>query len=427
VRRFEGETEIGAFLWGRHPGGAIGARPVAEAGFTRADIHENRLLLTDQTGAIQRFDENLRATGSRLAARGRTAHPLVWMSGGRREIVCDVAGGDTVGGVPEYGKDETLADAWRVAGRMAATHVDAAGQSRLAVADVSDPDRPVVRVYEAPVSASREPLRIPLDHPPYLGLVPFGEEYRLLMNLQTGVHTMAMACYDAAGRRLWQDEAKGAHPRLPAAADLDGDGALEVVADDHGALRIYDASGAIIATGPGGLPLYTLPILGPFGPEGEMRTLRAGGTNLMTMVDGAAQTVWETKMPRWRHCSSVAAVGDTAGNGRLMLGSLAEDGCFECFDTASGALRWSLPLTATPIHTSDVAGDVDGDGRDEFLLGLADGRLVCIREENGKGAILWETPFEAAVANPILADVDGDGLAEIVVATSDGCVRILKE
>jgi outer membrane protein assembly factor BamB len=107
------------------------------------------------------------------------------------------------------------------------------------------------------------------------------------------------------------------------------------------------------------------------------------------------------------------------------VGSLAEDGIFECLDARTGERRWSLDLATPPSSTSVVTGDLDGDGEDEFLLGLADGRLVCLKEKAGRGSVLWEVKFDAAVANPIIADVNGDGAAEIVLSTSDGCVRIL--
>ena len=107
--------------------------------------------------------------------------------------------------------------------------------------------------------------------------------------------------------------------------------------------------------------------------------------------------------------------------------SLAEDGHFECFDTAAGALRWSLDLSATPDGTSVVAGDVDGNGQEAFLVGLSDGRLVCIAEEGTEGSTLWQLQFAAAVANPVIADVDGDDVAQIVISTADGYVRILRD
>lgn len=105
---------------------------------------------------------------------------------------------------------------------------------------------------------------------------------------------------------------------------------------------------------------------------------------------------------------------------------MAEDGKLVCIDASSGKTRWSMDLGVPPHNTSVVAADVDGNGRDEFLVGLMDGRLIAVRESDGEPNVLWQTRFDAAVANPIVADVDADGLAEIIVSTSDGYVRVLK-
>lgn len=308
---------------------------------------------------------------------------------------------------------------------MPALHIDALGTARLATADMSDPDQYAALVYTMSADSPGPPLRIPVDHPPYLGLTPYGEEYRLLVNLQTGVHTTALACYDSGGNLLWQDTQRGAHPQIPGAGDLDGDGKEEVVADDHGVLRVYDPAGAVLGTDGGWPPAYNVPILGSFGPGGRMLVLRASGIDGISLVDGAASEKWKTLSNRWRYYRSLAAVGDVSGDGRLALGALAEDGAFDCIDAGSGKPLWSLKL-GKPNGTAVVAGDVDGNGRDEFLLGLHDGRLVCIGERDGRGSILWEKKLDAGAANPIIADLNGDAAAEIAVSTSDGYIRVLR-
>jgi len=421
VRKLDEEEAAGVFLWGGAPGRGVALHRVAGPGSARVHLHGGGLLFSDARGGVQRFDGRLRPVGRRLTTNGRVCQPLVWEVGGRRELVVDMAGGEVAGGRPEAG---ALQGMWRVPGSYPALHLDAQGVGRLAAADLSNPDQPTALIYTAPLGPSAEPLRVPLAQPLYAraALLPYGAEYRLLANLQTGVHTFVLATYDSGGSLLWEDRGSGAYPNAAAAGDLDGDGREEVAADDHGVYRVYNAAGKVTATHPGWPPAYNLPIVGPFGPDRKTCVLRSAGINGMALLDAGAQVLWFRGAPVWRYYQSVPAVGDVAGDGRLALGIVSEDGRFECLDTANGEPLWSVDLGTPPSQTSVVAGDVDGDGQDEFLTGLPDGRLVCL----GQGRIVWERELDAAVANPILADVEGDGLAEVVVSTADGHVRILK-
>lgn len=80
----------------------------------------------------------------------------------------------------------------------------------------------------------------------------------------------------------------------------------------------------------------------------------------------------------------------------------------------------------TPL-THIITGDVDGDGREEFVTGDRDGYLYLISAEDG--TLIWNMKFDAAIGNPILADSDGDGKVEIIVGVGDGylyCIDNLK-
>ena len=429
VRCFEGDREAGTFLWGGK-NSDIETRPLAGPGFVRADIHKNELLLATAFGEVQRFDSDLKTDGQPLACHGRISRPFVWSAGGNRELVVELAGNVVALGAPDLGTAGGLNRQRKLEGSLPELHIDSRGTNRLAVADTSDPDKPSVLIYEGTTNEQTKPVRIALPFPVYssVGLLAFSDAgFRLLITMQTGVHTMALACYDSDGRLLWEDHSSGAHPNRPAAGDLDGDGRSEVIADDHGKLQIYDSEGKVIATQKGWPPAYNLPIIGPFGPKGETLTLRSSGIGGLALVDAAAREIWRTKGPLSRYWKSLGAMGQTDGSGKWMYGILAEDGQFECLDTSTGKLRWSVDLSCPPNETSIVAGDVTGSGRHEFLVGLSDGRLVLLGERESQGAIIWQKQFGSAVANPVLCDIDGNGYAEIILSTADGCVRILKE
>lgn len=422
VRRFRSGRETGLSFWG---GKQIREYPIAGTVYARADVLDGSICLTEASGRVQRFDMNLQTVGRPLVVQGRASQPLVWSLGGTPQLVFDAAGSKVVGLEPVLDKAGMYAGRWELSGTMPALHLDSSGTARLSVADMSDPDHYAAIVYTMDAGAPNSPLRIPLAYPPYLGLTPYGARYRLLVNLQTGVHTMALACYDSSGALLWKDDVKGAHPRIPAAADLTGDGLDEVVADDHGVLRVYDPSGAVLAADPGWPPAYNLPILGPFGADGETLILRASGISGTSLIDSSDRKSWHVPCDIWRYYRSLGTVGDVSGDGRLKLGALAEDGLLECIGMADGKPTWSLPV-GVPSSTSVVSGDLDGDGRDEFLLGLDDGRLICIEEEDGQGRVLWQKKLDAGVANTIIADLDGDRSAEIILSTSDGYIRVFR-
>ena len=80
---------------------------------------------------------------------------------------------------------------------------------------------------------------------------------------------------------------------------------------------------------------------------------------------------------------------------------------------------WSLDLRST---TADIVScDIDGDGKEEFIAGTTDGRLLAIgTDASGKGVIRWGVNIGFALGSPVIADVDGDGCCEILVVSGDG-------
>ena len=72
-----------------------------------------------------------------------------------------------------------------------------------------------------------------------------------------------------------------------------------------------------------------------------------------------------------------------------------------------------------------ASGDIDSDGRDEFLYPLGSNEIIAL-DNDVPSHILWRARLAAEPGTPILADIDGDELTEIIVCTSDGHVNILK-
>ena len=73
-----------------------------------------------------------------------------------------------------------------------------------------------------------------------------------------------------------------------------------------------------------------------------------------------------------------------------------------------------------------TAADLDGDGRQELILGGSDGNLYALAERSGQVRVLWRLPLGSRVGEPVLADLDGDNHAEILVTTEAGRLHCLR-
>lgn len=79
---------------------------------------------------------------------------------------------------------------------------------------------------------------------------------------------------------------------------------------------------------------------------------------------------------------------------------------------------WPVVL-GNGIHSSPVAADLDGDGRDELAVGTRDGRIFLL---DGQGRILpgWPQTLPGKIYfSPVFTDLDGDGLQEVLVGGFD--------
>ncbi len=112
----------------------------------------------------------------------------------------------------------------------------------------------------------------------------------------------------------------------------------------------------------------------------------------------------------------------TLEDGSWIMGFGRQNGNFACVDARSGTVRWELPIEAT---VSDViSGDVDDDGRYEFVFGTSHGQIMAVGDGGTAARVVWRAETGAAMGAPILADLDGDGKVELACAAADGRVRV---
>ncbi len=123
------------------------------------------------------------------------------------------------------------------------------------------------------------------------------------------------------------------------------------------------------------------------------------------------------------------ACGDLDGDGydEIVVGFGPGGAGWTCVVRANGTRNW-IRLPGSPIGdgaTRPACGDVDGDGKDEVLVGTGRGggaRVAVFDDASASFAFLrWLTPPQDAyatqvgAARPACGDMDADGDAEIVV------------
>jgi hypothetical protein len=164
---------------------------------------------------------------------------------------------------------------------------------------------------------------------------------------------------------------------------------------------------------------YGSPILLDVDGDGKEEIIVAGCFGGFGVLKDDYSILWWKRTPFTDMMARLPGVADVYGDGRACLGICRADGTFTCLEGTSGKELWHIPLHTT---TADIAScDIDGDGKEEFIAGTTDGRLIAIGvNPEGEGCIRWTVNLGFALGSPVVADADGDGYAEVLVVSGDG-------
>ena len=77
-----------------------------------------------------------------------------------------------------------------------------------------------------------------------------------------------------------------------------------------------------------------------------------------------------------------------------------------------------MSIASDQVSRQGALGDFDGDGRIEILLSHIDGVVRCY--DGATGALRWELPIGTRLADMAVCDIDGDGLVEAIGGGLDG-------
>lgn len=282
-----------------------------------------------------------------------------------------------------------------------------------------------------------------------------------------------------AGQIAWTAEGSGKVRPAPALADLDGDGAIDlVVGDESATLRaLHGASGKPLWTVKTGENEYdargfiAAAAIADLDGDGADDVVAAARDGILTAYRGkSGDVIWQHMGNSGVHASPSIADFDLDGAPEVLAAWSYGD--LSIHDGKTGAVRWGTVLTqdgagieglfGTPIplpgkpgvlvaptswweqddgvilvgvdarvfrsfenrvSSSAVVLDLDDDGRLEAVLGTEKGLLLAYTAEGGRAEL---AKFDGGIEAPALvADVDVDGKYELLVASNDGMLTCL--
>ena len=219
------------------------------------------------------------------------------------------------------------------------------------------------------------------------------------------------------GTELWNFSAGAKYAALTA-ADLDGDGRLEIVFGSH--------DGHIYAVRSDGTEMwnytasdiveYFTTVVDVDG-DGELEVLYAttGSSDfrIYALTASNATFEWSTQAFPTRALYSPVAVADVDGDGvkELFVGS--QDKSLYAFNGSDGSVRWAIPLGGAAWGNAAAVGNLTGDATPEIVYATSTGDYHAVAADSSP---VWTVSpgGNSNLVPPSIGDVDGDGVLDVV-------------
>lgn len=219
--------------------------------------------------------------------------------------------------------------------------------------------------------------------------------------LAEGVPPARLGLKDAGAVHAWRLDGRplpGFPVRLtadsdssPALADLDGDGAAEIiVGDDAGLLHVFDQQGRELA----GFPTRTGSLIEASPAIGDLDG--DGAADIVVGSWDGRMYAWDRRgalLPGWPQAAgdqfiSSAALVDLTGDGQPDVIAGSKDGFLYGWDGFGQALPGFPIALGAHVFSSPWAGDLDTDGRADVVVGANNG-IHLLRDVGPLGPAIW--------------------------------------
>ncbi|MCP3920846.1 MAG: PQQ-binding-like beta-propeller repeat protein [bacterium] len=244
--------------------------------------------------------------------------------------------------------------------------------------------------------------------------------------------TGVLECVDANSEPVWTTRLPSGTDSPPAAADLDGDGDIEVVV---GTMKVRGGPGRVVAlAGKDGSTLWSVEVPGHIQSEPCLCDVDADGVldvlvttwhgddrlRALSGHDGKELWSFETGDSVYHGVSA----WDFDGDERQELVVADRRGSVWMLEAESGEPKWKAQLTGEregSVFAPTTLVDADGDGVPEIAV-----CGVGVHVLNADGRVLWERGFgNASIARgAVPGDVTGDGRPELVFGAGSRLVAV---
>ncbi|MEN6602279.1 MAG: FG-GAP-like repeat-containing protein, partial [Bryobacteraceae bacterium] len=225
--------------------------------------------------------------------------------------------------------------------------------------------------------------------------------------------------FDVSGKRLWKHERverSGGGFNYPVLADVDGDGAAEVMmSGSRGTLYAVDTRGRLRLEVHDTNYRVTTPAGGDINGDGRTELVFGSEDNEIYALTGDGRLLWSRRIEGTRFGRALPLIADIDGDGRyevLVSTPFVGPGPgLYALDGVTGRVRWKAP-SRMQSYNSTVMADLNGDGRNEILFGDKNTSLYAV---DSGGRLLWNRQLDGRgiFFAPAVADLNGDGQATV--------------